>query len=141
MQSPRVRCWGNNGSRISVLRLVFRRRRLAQARKRASWSSVAAGRLPAFLHFWQTSRPARSWTHVVGTWGRAHRSTSRGVWQREHLISSHGARLDRRFFGMGPSRALLGGDGLTSGLFRDRVSLHHFRKALAAMGSGASEAA
>jgi hypothetical protein len=32
MQSPHVRCWGNNGSRISVLRLVFRRRRLARAR-------------------------------------------------------------------------------------------------------------
>jgi hypothetical protein len=31
MQSPHVRCWGNNGSRISVLRLVFRRR-LARAR-------------------------------------------------------------------------------------------------------------
>ena len=32
MQSPLVRCWGNNGSRISVLRFVFRRRRLARAR-------------------------------------------------------------------------------------------------------------
>src|SRR5665811_646022 len=32
MQSPHVRCWGDNGSRISVLRLVFRRRRLARAR-------------------------------------------------------------------------------------------------------------
>jgi hypothetical protein len=32
MQSPHVRCRGNNGSRISVLRLVFRRRRLARAR-------------------------------------------------------------------------------------------------------------
>jgi hypothetical protein len=31
MQSPHVRCRGNNGSRISVLRLVFRRR-LARAR-------------------------------------------------------------------------------------------------------------
>jgi hypothetical protein len=30
MQSPHVRCWGNNGSRISVLRLVFRRRRHAR---------------------------------------------------------------------------------------------------------------
>src|SRR5258706_12487592 len=30
------------------------------ARERcASWSSVAAGRLPAFRHFWQTSRPTR----------------------------------------------------------------------------------
>src|SRR6202035_4634967 len=91
----------------------------------ASSSSVAAGRVPTFLHFWQANRLARSCTHVVGTWRNAHRSTSRGVWQREHLISSHGARLDRRFFGMGPPRALLGGDGLTSGLFRDRVLLHH----------------
>lgn len=33
MQSPHVRCWGNNGSRISVLRLVFRRR-LARARRK-----------------------------------------------------------------------------------------------------------
>ena len=27
--------------------------------------------LPAFLHFWQTNRPARSCTHVVGTWRNA----------------------------------------------------------------------
>jgi integrase len=53
MQSPHVRCWGNNGSRISVLRLVFRRR---LARRGASWSMVAAGRFPAFLHFWQSAK-------------------------------------------------------------------------------------
>src|ERR1019366_9318747 len=41
MQSPHVCCWGNNGSRISVLRLVFRRRlarawcKLEQRRSRA----------------------------------------------------------------------------------------------------------
>src|SRR6202011_2272602 len=32
MQSPLVRCWGNNGSRISVLRFVFPRRRRGRAR-------------------------------------------------------------------------------------------------------------
>jgi len=41
-----------------------------------SWSNVAAGRFPAFLHFWQTNRPARSCTNVVGTWRNAHKSTS-----------------------------------------------------------------
>src|SRR5260221_8950247 len=39
MQSPHVRCWGYNGSRISVLRLVFRRR-LARARGQAGASSL-----------------------------------------------------------------------------------------------------
>jgi hypothetical protein len=47
-----------------------------------------AGCFPAFLHFAHTRRLARSWTHVVATWGRVARSTSCGVWQRKHLISS-----------------------------------------------------
>jgi hypothetical protein len=37
----------------------------------ASWCSVAGGRFPAFRHFMQRRRPARSWTQVDGTCGSA----------------------------------------------------------------------
>jgi hypothetical protein len=46
MQSPHVRCWGDNGSRISVLRLVFRRR-LARARGKLEHGRCRA--LPSLL--------------------------------------------------------------------------------------------
>src|ERR1700761_5659909 len=55
-----------------------------------NWSRVAAGRRPAWAHFRQRSRLARSWTKVVGGCFIAARSTSLGVLQREHWISSQG---------------------------------------------------
>jgi hypothetical protein len=49
MQSPHVRCWGNNGSRISVLRLVFRRRMSLARRKLEQRGSRACPNLLALL--------------------------------------------------------------------------------------------
>src|SRR3984957_18191639 len=54
----------------------------------ANCSSVAAGRRPALAHFRQRSRLAKSWTNVVGGCFITARSTSLGVLQREHWISS-----------------------------------------------------
>ena len=53
-------------------------------------SNVAAGRFPAFAHLLQRRRLARSCTKVVGGCFMAARSTSLGVLQREHWISSQG---------------------------------------------------
>jgi hypothetical protein len=73
----------------------FSRRPLADGTSVAQAGAASQGAaFPAFLHFGQTNRPARSCTHVVGTWRSAQRPTSRGVWQREHLISSHGQALN-----------------------------------------------
>src|SRR6202162_405114 len=55
---------------------------------KASCNRVAAGRRPALAHFRHRSRLARSWTKVVGGCFIAARSTSLGVLQREHRISS-----------------------------------------------------
>src|ERR1700693_4513830 len=57
---------------------------------RANCSRVADGRRPTLLHLRQRSRLARSCTKVVGGCFIAARSTSLGVLQRAHLISSQG---------------------------------------------------
>jgi hypothetical protein len=51
---------------------------------------MADGRRPALVHLRHRSRLARSCTKVVGGCFMAARSTSLGVSQREHWISSHG---------------------------------------------------
>jgi hypothetical protein len=56
----------------------------------ANCSRVADGRRPALEHLRQRSRLARSCTNVVGGCFIAARSTSLGVLQRAHRISSHG---------------------------------------------------
>src|ERR1700758_4753624 len=56
----------------------------------ANCSRVAEGRRPALAHLRQRSRLARSWTKVVGGCFIAARSTSLGVLQRAHWISSQG---------------------------------------------------
>src|SRR3984957_13067263 len=56
----------------------------------ASCNKVADGRRPALAHLRQRRRLARSCTKVVGGCFMAARSTSLGVLQREHWISSHG---------------------------------------------------
>src|SRR3981189_2081591 len=55
-----------------------------------SWSKVAEGRPPVLAHLRQRRRLARLCTKVVGGCLRAARSTSFGVLQREHWISSQG---------------------------------------------------
>jgi hypothetical protein len=55
----------------------------------ANCSRVADGRRPALAHFRHRRRLARSCTKVVGGCFMAARSTSLGVLQREHWISSH----------------------------------------------------
>src|ERR1700758_1880412 len=56
----------------------------------ANCSRVAEGRRPALAHLRQRSRLARSCTKVVGGCFIAARSTSLGVLQRAHLMSSQG---------------------------------------------------
>ena len=60
MQSPHVRCWGDNGSRISVLRLVFRRRMSLARRKLEQRGSRACPNLLALLNRPAARRAIRS---------------------------------------------------------------------------------
>jgi hypothetical protein len=75
---------------IPALIATFRPRSGDDGVAKASCSKVADGRRPALAHLRQRRRPARSCTKVVGGCFMAARSTSLGVLQREHWISSHG---------------------------------------------------